>query len=193
MKKLTFNTVIAVLAIVATTVVLSTTMTSCNKSTSSAAAPTLYDSLGGTTMVKDPTSTVSGAMIEQGRLNLHYVVDSTIFVIAADTALNKKFFSVLLGEVGNNNFSGFTELSKNLTDFFSVATGAKDYTYTGMSMASAHNPATNSRMGAKASSADFDQFVGDLVKGAQKNGVSNNLIGSVGKLVYTLEGQVVQK
>ena len=191
MRKLTLKTAMAVAAIVATTVAMTTVITSCKKSTS--IAPTLYDSLGGTMMVKDPTSTVSGAMIEQGRLNLHYVVDSTIFVIAADTALNKKFFSVLLGEVGKNDFSGFTELSKNLTDFFSVATGAKNYTYTGMSMTAAHNPAVNNRMGAKSTNANFDQFVGDLVIGAHKNGVPNNLIGSVGKLVYTLESQVVQK
>ena len=190
MKKLTFSTVMAVLAIVATTIALSTTMTSCKKSTSS--VPTLYDSLGGTAMVKDPASS-SGAMIETGRLGIRSVVDSTIFVIAADPALNNKFFSVLLGEVGKSNFSGFNELSMNLTDFFSVATGAKDYTYTGMDMVKAHNPATNSRMGTKASTADFDQFVGDLVKGAQKNELPSNLIGSVGKLVYTLEGQVVQK
>jgi hypothetical protein len=33
-------------------------------------------------------------------------------------------------------------------------------------MTDAHNPATNSRMNGKATSADFDAFVDDLVKGA---------------------------
>ena len=190
MKKTSFKSVMALVAVVVMGVSMSLTMTSCSKSSSS--TPTLYDSLGGTKLVADPTST-SGATIETGRLGLRSVVDSTIFVIAADPELNNKFFSVLLGEVGSGNLSGFTELSKNLTDFFSVATGAKDYKYTGMDMVTAHNPATNARMGTKASSADFDQFVNDLVKGAQQNKVPSNLIASVGTLVYTLKSQVVQK
>jgi hypothetical protein len=192
MKKTSMKTVMAIMAIVGMIGAVSL-VSSCKKSSSSA-APTLYDTLGGTKLVADPTSTTAGAMIEQGRLNLHYVVDSTIFVIAADTALNKEFFSVLVGEVGASNFSGFTKLSKNLTDFFCVATGAKDYQYTGLSMTNAHNPATNPRMGAKADSTDFNQFVGDLAKGATKNGVSTDLIDNhIAPIVYSVEGQVVQK
>ncbi len=189
MKKTNFKSLLAIVAVVGV-IGSMPFLTSCKKSTST--APTLYDSVGGSVMVKDPKST-SGAMIQAGRLALRSVVDSTIFVIAADASLNKKFFSVLLNEVGSGNLTGFTELSMNLTDFFCVATGSKDYTYTGLSMTAAHNPATNPRMGTKAASADFDQFVGDLVIGAQKNKVPANLIGSVGKLVYTLESQVVQK
>jgi hypothetical protein len=152
--------------------------------------PTLYDSLGGTTMVADPSN--SGKMIEKGRLGIRSVVDSTIFVIAADTALNK-FFPVLLAEVGANNLSGFTALSNNLTDFFCVATGAKNFKYTGKDMMAAHNPATNSRMNGKASAADFDRFVADLVVGAKKVGLSDELIGRVGAVVNTTKSQVVQK
>ncbi|HMP93919.1 MAG TPA: group 1 truncated hemoglobin, partial [Phnomibacter sp.] len=45
----------------------------------------LYGKLGGTTKVADPRN--PGMMIEKGRLGLRSVVDSTIFVIAADAKL----------------------------------------------------------------------------------------------------------
>lgn len=152
--------------------------------------PTLYDSLGGTTMVTDPS--YPGQMIEKGRLGIRSVVDSTIFVIAADTALNK-FFPVLLAEVTGGNTTGFSALSKNLTDFFCVATGAKNFTYGGMNMVDAHDPAKNPRMNGKSSSADFDRFVADLVTGAKKVGLSDQLIGQVGAVVNTTRPQVIQK
>ena len=162
---------------------------SCKKSSSSTTM-TLYDSLGGTTMVDDPSN--PGTKIEKGRLGLRSVVDSTIFVIAADTAING-FFTVLLAEVTAKNMSGFTALSKTLTDFFCVATGAKNFTYGGKNMVAAHDPAQNSRMNGKADAADFDAFVADLVKGAKKCGLSDQLIGRVGTIVGTLKTQVVQK
>lgn len=164
---------------------------SCSKNSSSTPAPTatLYDSLGGTTMVADPAN--PGTMIEQGRLGIRSVLDSTIFVIAGDANING-FFKVLLAEVTAGNTSGYTALSNNLTDFVCVATGAKDFNYGGKSMTDAHNPATNSRMNGKAGSDDFDSFVADLVKGAQKNNLPANLINSVGALVNTLRPQVVQ-
>ncbi|HLO69666.1 MAG TPA: hypothetical protein VK167_02270 [Flavipsychrobacter sp.] len=151
---------------------------------------TLYDSLGGTTMVADPSA--SGKMIEKGRLGIRSVVDSTIFVIAADPKLNG-FFPVLLAEVTAGNLSGFQTLSTNLTDFFCVATGAKNFSYKGMNMKDAHDPAKNSRMNGKAANADFDQFVVDLVAGAKKVGLSDQLIGQVGKVVETTRGDIVQK
>lgn len=151
---------------------------------------TLYDSLGGTTMVADPTD--PSKMIEKGRLGIRSVVDSTIFVIAADTELNG-FFTVLLAEVTAGNTSGFEALSKNLTDFFCVATGAKDYTYGGKSMVTAHDPAQNPRMNGKADNGDFDQFVADLVTGAHQVGLSDQLIARVGAVVETLRGDVVQQ
>ncbi len=167
------------------------TMQSCKKTEATAASgPTLYDSLGGTTMVADPAN--PGTMIEKGRLGIRSVVDSTIFVIAADNSING-YFAVLLAEVGSGNLTGYTALTNNLTDFFCVATGAKDFTYGGKSMADAHNPATNPRMTGKATSAAFNQFVNDLVTGANKNAVPSNLITSIGKLVGTTEGQVVQQ
>ena len=172
--------------------VFGTMMGACSKSdnNSTASKMTLYDSLGGTVMVTDPANPSS--MIEKGRLGIRSVVDSTIFVIAGDTAING-FFMVLLAEVTSGNTSGFMALSKNLTDFVAVATGAKNYTYTGKNMVAAHDPAQNPRMHGKAANDDFDAFVADLVKGAKKNGLSDQLISQVGALVETLRTQVVQQ
>ena len=188
MKKVNMKTAVFATAM-AGFAVASVMMPSCKKSSSSSPM-TLYDSLGGSTMVADPAA--RGTMIEKGRLGLRSVVDSTIFVIAADTAINGHF-TTLLAEVTAGNLTGFNALSKNLTDFFCVATGSKDYTYGGKSMTAAHDPAQNPRMNGKADSSDFNAFVADLVIGAKKNGLSDQLIGQVGALVGTLEGQVVQK
>jgi hypothetical protein len=162
---------------------------SCSKS-SSPAKSTLYDSLGGTAMVADPAN--SGQMIEKGRLGLRCVVDSAIFVIAADDKINT-YFQTLLAEVGNSDFTGFNMLSKNLTDFFCVATGAKNFGYSGKNMHDAHDPAVNTRLNGKIDSGDFDQFVADVVVAAKKNGLSDQLIGRVGVVIYSVEGQVVQR
>ena len=162
--------------------------TSCHKNNNSS-QPTLYDSLGGTTKVSDPAN--PGTMIEKGYLGIRTVVDSAIFIIAGDTAING-YFKVLIGEVTSGNTSGYQKLSANLSNFVAVATGAKDYTYTGLSMTAAHNPTTNPRMNGKADSHDFDVFVIDVAASATKNGVPSNLITSLGKLLYSVESQVVQ-
>ena len=164
-------------------------MPACKKD-SSPAKQTLYDSLGGTTKVNDPAN--AGQMIEKGRLGLRSVVDSAIFVIAGDAEINV-YFQTLLAEVGSNNFTGFAALSKSLTDFFCVATGAKNFSYTGKNMHDAHDPATNSRMNGKADNGDFDAFVADVVTAAQKNGLSSQLIGQVGVVINSVRSQVVQK
>ncbi|HEY4336705.1 MAG TPA: group 1 truncated hemoglobin [Puia sp.] len=164
--------------------------TACHKNNNSSSQPTLYDSLGGTTKVNDPGN--PGTMVEKGYLGIRTVVDSAIFIIAGDTAING-FFKVLIGEVTSGNTSGYQRLSVNLSNFVAVATGAKDYTYTGLSMTNAHNPATNTRMNGKADSHDFDVFVTDVAASATKNGVPSNLIASLGKLLYSVESQVVQK
>jgi len=143
-------------------------------------------------MVSDPAH--SGTMIEKGRLLIRSIIDSTIFVIAADTAINGHF-TTLLSEVGSGNLSGFQALSKNLTDFVAVGTGAKNYTYTGKSMTAAHDPAQNPRMNGKADNGDFDAFEVDLVTGAGKAGVPSNTpaLMSVAKIVESLRSQVVQQ
>jgi hypothetical protein len=161
--------------------------------------PSLYERVGGTTMVSDPSSTSNPKqMIEKGRLTLRAVVDSSIFVIAGDTAMTK-YFGKLLSEVGAGNLTGFAALSKNFTDFMCAATGSTNaaYAYTGKSMKAAHDPASNSRMGLKVNAADFDKFVGDIGKGLAKNGVTsaNNkqLVDDLVALLYTTKGDIVQR
>lgn len=151
----------------------------------------MYDLLGGTKLVNDPKN--AGTQIEQGRLTLRSVVDSTIFVIAGDKEL-QPFFKVLLTEVGNNDVTGFTALSKSLTDFFCVATGAKNFTYTGLNMKDAHN-ATNKRMTGLVDNAAYTKFINDVVAGAGKNGVPSNapIVAELGRLLETLRTTVVQK
>ncbi|HVX50512.1 MAG TPA: hypothetical protein VHB48_10150 [Chitinophagaceae bacterium] len=187
MKKATFVfTVLFALAGLAT-------ICSCNNKDAStpATTPTLYDSLGGTAMVSDPAN--PGQQIEQGRLTIRSVVDSTIFVIAADNNING-FFKVLLDEVTSGNTSGFEALSKNLTDFVAVGTGAKSYSYTGLSMHDAHDPSKNPRMTGKVQNDDFDSFEADLVAGAAKNGImsDNPALQSLAKIVESLRTIVVQ-
>ncbi len=171
---------------------------SCHKDNNPTKTLTLYDSLGGTAMVQDPTN--PSQMIEKGRLGIRSVVDSTIFVIAADTSINS-YFMVLLSEYTAGNLTGFEELSKNLTDFFAVATGAKNYTYTGLSMMAAHNPSKNAqdtvvanpRISKKVDAADFTEFITDLGKGAKKNALPDYLIARVAAVASSVQGQVVQR
>lgn len=181
----------AALSLLAFSALVAFSLSACKKNdTPPAATSTLYDSLGGTTMVQDPAN--PSVMIEKGRLGIRSVVDSTIFVIAADTAING-YFTVLLSEVTAGNFTGFEALSKNLTDFVCVATGAKDYTYTGKNMTDAHNPATNPRINQKVANDDFDEFIVDLGKGAQKNALPDYLISRVAAVAGTTRSQVVQR
>ncbi len=166
-------------------------VSSCKKDDAPATTTlTLYDSLGGTAMVADPRA--SGTMIETGRLGIRSVVDSTIYVIAADSKING-YFQTLLTEVGAGNTTGFAELSKNLTDFLAVNSGAKNYTYTGDNMMAAHDPAQNTRMKMKADNAAMDAFIADVVVGANKNKLPSYLINRVGTVLESLRSQVVQR
>jgi hypothetical protein len=185
MKKVAFLAIIIGLGITAISV------ESCSKK-NTPAAPTLYDSLGGTALVADPAGP-SGTMIEKGRLLIRSITDSTVFVIAADTQINK-YFAVLLSEVAVNNLSGYQALSKNFTDFVCVGTGAKDFTYTGKTMVAAHDPAQNPRMTGKIDNADFTQFEKDLFAGAAQNGVpaTTPALISLGNIVESLRSQIVQ-
>lgn len=169
----------------------------CSKETpTSSNNPSLYDRVGGTTMVADPIN--STAQIEKGRLTLRSVVDSSILVIAADPAM-AKFFPVLFAELGAGNTTGLMKLSKNFTDFMSTATGAKNsaYQYAGLSMKDAHDPAKHSRIEEKITSAEFDKFVGHIGTGLAKNGVTsqNNtqLVNDLVALLNTTKSDIVQK
>lgn len=104
--------------------------TSCDSDDNNApAAKTLYQKLGGTTMVTDPDD--SSKMIEQGRLSFRLVTNSTIQLIVADiTAENPgnfaEHFAPLLAESGTPQFAtNAAKLSKNITDIFSVASGGQ--------------------------------------------------------------------
>lgn len=183
------------IALVAVTAFIgaSALMSSCKKDDSTPTTPavlTLYDTLGGSTMVSDPSN--PGKMIEKGRLAIRGVVDSSIFVIAGDPVL-QPYFGSLLTEVGSGNLTGFAALSESFTTFVAVATGAKNYTYSGDDMRAAHDPAKNTRMGMKTNAADFDTFVGDIVVGAKKNGVPDNIIGRLGTILNSVKGDVVQR
>lgn len=153
-----------------------------------APTPTLYQRLGGTTMVNDPAN--PGQMIEKGYLGLRSVVDSTIFVIASDAQL-QPYFAVLLAEVGDGDLTGFSALSENLSEFFAVACGAQNFTYTGMNMVDAHN-SNNGRMTGLVTDEDFDQFIVDLVAGAAQNDVPMDIVTDIGALVETLRDPIVQ-
>lgn len=183
----------AILSILMGLAISTVVIQSCKKNDKPAVVtkPTLYDSLGSTTMVTDPKN--SSAKIEQGYLTIRSVVDSTIFVIAGDNNINK-YFNVLLMEVHAGNTTGFTMLSKNLSDFIAVGTGAKHFTYGGDDMVAAHDPAKNTRMNGKAMNDDFTSFEMDLVKGAGQNGImpDNPALKSLAAIVESLRTQVVQ-
>lgn len=187
MKKTTI-TFIAAVALMGTSYLFS----SCKKGETSTTPTvmTLYDTLGGTTLVADPAN--AGKMIEKGRLAIRGVVDSSIFVIAGDAQL-QPYFTKLLAEVGAGNLTGFAALSESFTTFVAVGTGAKNFTYTGANMKDAHDPAKNSRMAQKAIAADFDKFVGDIVVGAKKNGVPDAIIARLGAILNSTKGDVVQR
>ena len=165
---------------------------SCSKKNNNPAPAkmTLYDSLGGTAMVADPAN--PGQMVEKGYLGIRTIVDSAAFIIAGDAQIND-YFMVLISELQSGNTSGFQKLSTNLSTFIAVAAGAKNFTYTGLSMTAAHDHSTNPRISMKVDSADFDEFIKDVAASATKNGLSAQLLGQVGTLLYTVEGQVVQR
>lgn len=174
----------------------SSTTTTTTSTTSGGTTPTLYTRVGGTAMVADPVN--PGQMIEKGRLTLRAVVDSSIFVIAADTQL-QKYFTVLFAELGNGNTSGLAALSESFTDFMCFATGATNtnYAYTGRSMKDAHDPAKYNRIALKVNAADFDKFVADIGVGLAQNGVTaqNNaqLVTDLVALLNTTKSDIVQR
>ena len=176
------------------------TLTSCSKSDSPAPPASIYARLGGTTLVADPDNT--GQMIEQGRLSYRKVIKSTIGLIVADIGSNASgnlgaHFAPLVAEVQANNTTGLAELTKNLTDFFSYNTGGTNAvnTYTGDSMAAAHNPATNPRMGVKANAANYTKFEGYVGAAAVANGVAANtqLYTDIVAVLESLRPTIVQQ
>ncbi|WP_298151443.1 hypothetical protein [Flavobacterium sp.] len=176
------------------------TFVSCNNDDDNEpVTPSIYERLGGTTMVADPDN--AGQMIEQGRLSYRKVVNSTVGLIVADVQSNASgnlsaHFAPLLAEVGAGNTTNLAILVDNLTDFFSFNTGGTNAvnTYNGLSMAAAHNPAMNSRMGVKSTNADYTKFEGYVGAAAQANGVAANtqLYTDVVAVLESLRPTIVQ-
>lgn len=159
---------------------------------------TLYEKLGGTTMVSDPNN--SNQMIEQGRLSYRSVVDSTITLIVTDVIMDEEgnlgaHFAPVLAEVGAGNDTNVAVLSKNLTDFFSANTGGGDTnTYSGLGMVAAHDPEQNPRMGVKANDANYDKFIGYVGEAAGLNGVTDSeIINEVVEVLESLRSPIVQQ
>lgn len=165
----------------------------------------LYDTLGwfiqgamgpvegnGTKMIADPDN--QGAQIQAGRLAIRTVVNKALGVIAGDPKL-AQYFPALLSEVGAGNTTGLAKLLESFTDFVQQATSGQPI-YNGKSMKVVHNHATYDRFGSNehptADSADFDEFIGDVVKAAQSLNVPNSVIGQLGVALVSVEGDVVQ-
>lgn len=159
---------------------------------------TLYQKLGGTSMVADPNN--SGQLIEQGRLSFRSVVDSTITLIVTDIVLESNgnlgaHFAPILAEVASGNTTNVAVLSKNLTDFFSANTGGgATNTYSGLNMMVTHDPALNPRIGKKVNNTEYDKFIGYVGAAAGLNGVTDPaLIGDVVTVLESLRSPIVQE
>lgn len=159
---------------------------------------TLYQKLGGTSMVADPNN--SGQLIEQGRLSFRSVVDSTITLIVTDIVLESNgnlgaHFAPILAEVASGNTTNVAVLSKNLTDFFSANTGGgATNTYSGLNMVVTHDPALNPRIGKKVNNTEYDKFIGYVGAAAGLNGVTDpTLIGDVVTVLESLRSPIVQE
>ncbi|MES2240789.1 MAG: hypothetical protein V4497_11090 [Bacteroidota bacterium] len=176
------------------------TFTSCSNNDDPAPVKaSIYERLGGTTMVTDPDD--SSKMIEKGRLSYRKVVNSAIGLIVADIQTSasgnlQAHFAPLLAETNPTQATNIAKLSDNLTDFFSFNTGGTNAvnTYSGLSMAAAHNPAMNPRMGAKSSSANYTKFEGYVGAAAVANGVAANteLYADIVVVLESLRSTIVQ-
>ncbi len=175
------------------------TFTSCSDDDDPAPEASIYQRLGGTTMVADPDN--PGQMIEQGRLSYRKVVNSTVGLIVADVQAGASgnlsaHFAPLLGEVTAGNTTNLAILVDNLTDFFSFNTGGTNAvnTYSGLDMVTAHNPSLNPRMGTTSTDANYTKFVGYVGAAAVQNGVAANteLYADIVDVLESLRDPIVQ-
>lgn len=203
MKSTTKNSLVILMAVAGLTA-----FSACHKSKNAAPALSsspLYDTLGwfiqgasgpvegnGIKMIADPDN--SGQKIQAGRLAIRTVVNKALGVIAGDPKL-APYFPTLLAEVNAGNTTGFSQLLESFTNFVQQAASGQQI-YAGKSMIEAHNHATYSRFGSDqhptADSADFNQFIGDVVVAAQSLNVPQSVIGQLGVALVSVEGDVVQ-
>lgn len=180
------------LAMSATVILLS-----CDKEEMPAIDESFYATqLGGEVKVADPLN--PGQMVEQGFLNLRTVVINTVTTIATNDGGKydalQPYFSVLLAEVGSGQTSGLNMLVMDFSEFLAEATGSRNFRYSGLDMAAAHDPARNSRMTGKANNADYDLFIQAVVEGAAQAGItSSEVLGPVGALLESVRGPIVQR
>ena len=186
------------LALMALFIASGSLFTSCSDDDKTPEPQTLYQKLGGTTMVADPNN--PGQMIEQGRLSYRSVVDSTITLIVSDIVVGAEgnlgqHFAPVISEALSGNTTNVAILSDNLTDFFSANTGGgATNTYTGLNMVAAHDPAQNPRMGKKSNNAEYDKFIGYVGAAAGLNGVTDPaLINEVVAVLESLRAPIVQE
>lgn len=183
------------------TIALAFVLVSCNNNDEPEMMPqekSLYEKLGGFEKVADPNN--PGQQIEKGRLAYRSVVDSTITLIVEDIVAGapgnlSAHFAPILSEVGSGNTTNVAVLSDNLTDFFSANTGGgATNTYTGLDMVAAHRPATNPRMGANATNANYDKFIGYVGAAAGLNGVTDQqIINEVVAVLESLRAPIVSQ
>ena len=163
------------------------------------AKASIYERLGGTTMVADPNN--PNQMIEKGRLSYRTVVNRTIGLIVADIQANNQgnlsaHFAPILAETGATQTTSIANLSDSLTDFFSFNTGGTNAVnaYSGKNMVAAHNPATYARMGAKSNNTNYTRFVGFIGQAANEAGVATGteLYVDIVAVLESLRTSIVQ-
>jgi hypothetical protein len=168
---------------------------SCKKSKSSTSSgkPTLYDTLGGSTLVADPLSPDSNTMIEQGYLTIRTIVDTTMFTFASDPLIDT-FFTVLRTDNSEGNPSEYESLSLGITNFIATAAGCTNtsYAYKGPDLYAAHNPDSNSNIPLSVTDTAFNEFVYDIGQSAINYGLSAQVVSQIGDMLYKYEGQIVQ-
>lgn len=178
--------------------------TSCSSDNNSVAAVdpnSIYGRLGGATLVDDPDNNDPAVKIEAGRLAYRSVVRTTVGLIVADITNGASgnlsaHFAPILAETGATQTTSLARLEDNLTDFFSINTGATSAVnaYTGLDMVAAHNPAVNARMGATSTNANYDKFEGYVGAAAVANGVAANtqLYADIVVVLESLRDPIVQ-
>jgi hypothetical protein len=192
-----YNKALLLIMILALATVCVTTL-SCKKSkaTITSGKPTLYDTLGGATLVVDPLSIDSTTMIEKGFLTIRTIVDTTMFTFASDPLIDS-YFSVLVNEDTLGNYTEFDSLSIRMTRFIAKAAGCTNdspyYAYPTLDMYAAHNHDSNSNFpNVPVTDSAFNEFVYDLAQSAINYGLSAQVVSQFGSLLYKYEGQVVQ-
>jgi hypothetical protein len=188
-----YNKAFLLIMIVALATVCVTTL-SCKKSkaTTASGTPTLYDTLGGATLVLDPLDPDS-TMIEKGYLTIRTIVDTTMFTFASDPLIDT-FFIVLSTEDAAGKDSEYVNLSTGMTNFIAMAAGCTNpkYAYSGPDMYAAHNPATNKNIPLSVTDSAFNEFVYDIAQSAINYGLSAQVVSQFGSMLYKYEGQIVQ-